>query len=157
MHKNLSGLFRRSPATLPHASQELAAMPNRIVVFGSNTSGAPVLSRMLQEYMEQNNIAEPVVEMSRNAGYIDDVFFGRSPNNPTARLIPKGVVALPKMRQYGPHGRGMTIETPVDYIQKLCDDNEVPFVRIEAVDPEGIAQGIGALVSAQQMPREIQR
>lgn len=46
--------------------------------------------------------------------------------------LPKAVVVLPEMRQRGFQGEGMTIPTPFDRIQELCEQNGVPMMRVEA-------------------------
>jgi hypothetical protein len=46
--------------------------------------------------------------------------------------LPEAVVVLPEMRQRGIQGEGMTIPTPFDRIQELCEQNGVPMSRVEA-------------------------
>lgn len=46
--------------------------------------------------------------------------------------LPEAVVVLPEMRYHDPTGERMTIPTPVDLIQELCEQNGVPMSLVEA-------------------------
>lgn len=164
MSSKLSRVFRKnvSPDTNAVTSHELAVIPDRLVVFGTRAlndslqHGAQNLARYVRAYLEENGI-DAEATWTSDASHIADTFFGRSRANPDAKpTIPKGVIAFPEMRQYTPHG-GMTIETPMDDIQRLCDEHEVPLVRIETMDPQAITEGLGALAAAQSAHRQIER
>lgn len=49
---------------------------------------------------------------------------------------PQGVIVFPQMRQYTPSGMGMFIRSPRDYIQELCDTNNVPVVFMEDIQSQ---------------------
>lgn len=44
--------------------------------------------------------------------------------------IPTAVFVFPKMRDYWENGQGMTVDTPVEYIERLCSEHGVPVVVI---------------------------
>ena len=80
---------------------------------------------------------------------------GRSPSpsldeakqTAVADTIPAGVLILPKMRQYIPHG--MTVDTPAERIEELCRQYGVPVSRVERLDtPEQAQQGVKQLFAS---------
>jgi len=59
--------------------------------------------------------------------------------------LPQGVIVFPQMRQYTPSGMGMFIHSPRDYIQDLCDKNQVPVIFIEDLHSEAeLANSVSA-------------
>ena len=59
--------------------------------------------------------------------------------------LPQGVVVFPQMRQYTSSGSGMFIHSPRDYIQDLCDKNQVPVIFIEDLHSEAeLANSVSA-------------
>lgn len=109
----------------------------RVVVFGTVLNGVRDLACKFQDYLEQNGIINPEVQAFRDVDGIEDAFYGRllSPNEIKAGKpkpsdsLPVGVIALPEMRQYD--YAGMTVETPFDFIEALCEKHRVPFVRFD--------------------------
>ncbi|PKL31839.1 hypothetical protein CVV43_00070 [Candidatus Saccharibacteria bacterium HGW-Saccharibacteria-1] len=45
--------------------------------------------------------------------------------------LPTAVFVFPKMRHYSENGQGMTVDTPVEYIKRLCSEHDVPMVMID--------------------------
>lgn len=177
---------------------------NRVIVFGSNMSGAAELVGAIRDELEQNGASDEVdVYQSRRAEFIEDSFYGRTrrfglqqaaeaqASQPRAAeltgatpkrgligklralgksgvqteieaptvapaqtvheaapdmgaTLPKGVIMLPEMRTY--YEYGMTVPTPYEEIEALCEANGVPFVRLEAVNtPDEIRQAASFL------------
>jgi|GEM_PF-1476845 len=54
----------------------------------------------------------------------------------TSTNLPQGVVVFPEMRQYTSTGGGMTIPSPREYIQELCDEHGVPVIFMEDLQNE---------------------
>lgn len=73
---------------------------------------------------------------------------------PERDTIPMGVIIFPEMRQYTPEGAGMTIDTPKERIEELCNRFGVPFIYA-SINPEeqaGLGQRVAELIPA---PREL--
>ena len=144
---------------LPSAAEVIAAdtnhtpeqmtRDNRVVVYGSRRSGAIALAAQFEEFLAGHDIQAPVVHAQRDASLIEAAFFGLvgvgpPPSGPT---LPRGVLAMPEMRQYTPSDAGMTIPTPYDYIQRLCDQHKVPMVRIDQDAPLSIGASVVGLLA----------
>ncbi len=140
----------------PHLTQEVDQVdPNRIVVYGSNNSGANTLTKELQRYLQEVGIDHPSVELVRDAALIHQSFYGqKTPEDQV--VLPRGVVVFPEMRQYW-EGRGMFIPTygyegltgpfPFDLIKELCTKHGIPFVRFEENTLDGkIQEGLRTLM-----------
>lgn len=115
---------------------------DRVVVYGSNTSGVQTITIVLETYLERMG-KNYTVEAVRDAGLINQAFYNideerniKSPQN--QRTVPKGVVVLPEMRQYY-DGKGMFLGTYTTsdgqggtiftLIRGLCKQNNVPLVN----------------------------
>jgi hypothetical protein len=48
-----------------------------------------------------------------------------------APTIPAGVIVMPEMREEGPYGAFGTVDTPIEYIQTLCDKHGVPMIVVQ--------------------------
>ncbi len=129
-------------------SSEHQVQSNRIVVLGSRTSGVFELAEEFDKLMEEQGITSPVVDATRNVTNIENAFYGRYPQKShVPDSIPRGVVVLPEMRQYGPGG-DMTIPSPVEFIKQLCDEYGVPMVAFsQSLTPEQLTQRVGELIA----------
>ena len=115
---------------------------NRVVVYGSNLSGAPDVVDGLTELLEQRGIPDASVRQVRNIDLIEDGFFGLPPGRsgtiPPERTLPRGVVVLPIMRFYDSAGTDVNtfrsrIEgaVPFDRIRALCQQFNVPYIIVD--------------------------
>ena len=141
---------------LVDSSRESVATPNRVVIFGSNLSGAGLLAEEFQQYLIDAGIENPLVELQRDQALINEAFYGR--RNPEERItLPRGVIAFSEMRQYDPwDGKGMSIRTyhsrslegrtAFDDIKKLCQRHKIPLVKFkEGATADHIEKGLKAL------------
>src|SRR3989344_5246078 len=126
---------------------------NRIVVYGSNRSGAGVMAEEFQQFLTEVGIKDSSVVLERDVARMQDSFYGiTAPNDP--RRIPRGVIVFPEMRQYSINGMGMNIgtytakgyqdKTPFDYIRSLCEKHDVPIVQFGNESPEEVREGLKA-------------
>lgn len=136
------GIAGRGKETLP------ITKPDRVVIYGSRTSGAPVVADELQKYLQEKGLNNPSVEVVRNVAVIENAFYdvpiGQNVNSKNIpHNIPKGVIVFPQMRQYS-EDMGMSVDTNAknlsgmsrrEYIQRLCDKNKVPYIIVENSTP----------------------
>lgn len=123
---------------------EVHRRSNRIVVYGTNADGGGQLTIDFRRYLEEAGIENPSVELVRDVTLIRAGFFGIR-TSAEERTLPRGVVTFPDMRQYGP-GANMTVDTyrtpgseaisPIDIIEELCTQYEIPLVRFEKLSTE---------------------
>lgn len=142
-------------------TKEMAPAKPRFVIFGSRTSGAYGTATAFEEYLTDHGFEDAQVDAVRNAAFINDAFFNTPPEDMSREFteskrpgvlrklgltllrrevvaqeedskdLPQGVVVFPEMRQYMPSGSGMSIPSPREYIQDLCDKNSVPVIFME--------------------------
>lgn len=120
----------------------------RLIVFGSRLSGAENFGKAANDYLELHRIDGSMVHWTRNARFIEDVFYGRNSDLPDVNEgTPLAVVVFPEMRFYDDIG-GSTIDTPVEFIRELCEKNGVPIVEFVNINSsQELEQGLGALVT----------
>lgn len=150
-----------SEELIPHVPQEmLPPASNRIVVFGSISSGALDLAENFEKYLKDKSI-DSAVTVQNNLEGIERTFFDRGEGK--TDTLPKGVIVLPKMHYY-PDGKGMSVdthsgklhikgkvyETVFEYIKDICNENGVPIVDLnhESLNIEGLTGGIEKLIAA---------
>lgn len=129
------GLARRKADIAPAGEKRpvYEVDPNRFVVYGSRISGAFSLGEELLKFLSEKGVAEPNVQVVRDARVIDQAFYlkpstKRSKNSPPK--LPRGVILLGEMRQYF-NGQGMSLDTTSsgirDYVEKICKENGIPL------------------------------
>ncbi len=130
---------------------------NRVVVYGSNTSGAQELATQFQMYLEKTGINSPIVQHERDVALVRETFYGRMTPQDIPSL-PRGVIVFPWMRQYDLWtGKGMFIRTfgkegledslAFERIKELCDQHNVPLIKFEDISTSPTTkEGIRALL-----------
>jgi len=118
----------------PEPSAELIKPPKRIVIFGTSEDHAIEMAETFEEFLKERGILDTAVEYCKQISQIEPAFFNNG-NEPCA-----GVVILPTMRAEMPSGMGMTADTPVEYILRLCQENGVPFVDLSKSQQSGDIQ-----------------
>lgn len=131
------------------APEQSLSVANRVVVYGTNLSGAKAAATALQACMEQNNIENPLVEHIRFVDSIKPAFFGQPPAEPhTPPTLPRGVIIFPDMRVETPGGSLLTVLTPAEAIIQLCTRHDVPYALYNGAPlPEEIMHGANVLGS----------
>jgi hypothetical protein len=129
----------------------------RVEVFGSRSTGAPIVKKAFEEYVRQHGIKNPQINWSVNVQNIRHSFFNtRSTDTDPKPQIPQGVILFPEMRQYTEDWIGMSVDTFNDYghksvfdtIKQLCDEYGVPLVILQANSTnEELSQNILTLLS----------
>lgn len=109
---------------------------SRILILGSRISGAFVLGKGLLDYLRERGIDSVSVDVSKDAGLIDQNFWNNALGGNGSNITPPiGVILLPEMRQYAPGGYGMTLDSYrcgfADYVRTLCEENGVPLVEVQ--------------------------
>ena len=150
----------RTPKIEHEPQHESLPRSERIEIFGSNLSGSSDLRRVMREFLEDYDLSRIDVQSTRYVESIEDSFYGRkaSPDGtqwaeppfqtlaeyladaavpeevtPPQDTIPAGVIVLREMRmEAGMYN--MTIPSPVEYIQELCDQHGVPMVYLESLN-----------------------
>lgn len=137
---------------------------NRVVVYGSNLSGAGDLRDGLYALLRERGIPDSSVRLIRNVDLIERGFFGLSLDLPDvvhpsgeAHTLPRGVVIFHEMRFYD--SAGMTVSTfedrfmfdgkttPFDKIRRLCEQFDVPYITVRRENmPDSLADGINSFV-----------
>jgi hypothetical protein len=129
----------------------------RVLILGTNLSGARNLANDADVILRNQGL-QVKVQKIRDPELIKVAFFGIKPsdlegilqgNNPEFTL-PRLVIAFPEMRAEDDEGTGMVVTTPIDYIQGLCKDYNVPFKYFQSynVTPEDYRSGIVGMLPA---------
>lgn len=133
------------------AGHETLPKTPRVEVFGSRLSGAFDLGEELRAYLAQRGFPDADVGITRFATNIVNSFFGRqhSPEPGSVDTLPQAVLVLPEMRQTDPiSGAKMTIPTPVEAIQELCQKHGVTMAVVDRIeDQKQLAEGVDRLLS----------
>jgi hypothetical protein len=140
MTQNASEMGGAASETLPRS--------NRGVIFGTRASGALALPPKIRAFLGERGIAADV-RVYRNQARVREYFFGLTYDSTQAdRTLPAWVVAYPEMRDPDT-SLGSTVPIP-NRVQELCDQYEVPLVRVSPEDSrnvEELARQLGALMT----------
>lgn len=141
----------------------------RVLVCGSNLSGAFDLAGLLEQYVRERGLSDVEVQVLRDASIFPRVFYNVGEDEPyTPELysdrVPQAVLILPEMRQYDPRtGWGMTLDTYTsrdfngnsvfENIKKLCEKHNVPFVNFsKGQTPKDLLAGLDSLLEQPKEP-----
>lgn len=123
-------------------STDIESQQNRVVVYGSNISGAADFTVRFQQFLNERGIQNPTVQLVRFTNDIVPSFFGVDYPEQTGHL-PRGVVVFPQMRyethdgytmfvpMHGMLGRESDEPTVFDQIKAMCDEHNVPIIRFD--------------------------
>jgi len=144
-------LWKQERKLALRGGHELIPERERIVIFGGNVSGAAGFGGVLNMFLEDYPV-NVSVEFTRHANHVNDLFYGRTLDDPDAApTIPRGVVVFPdeQMTQVAPEmAPNMRADTPLEHIMELCDRHGVPLVRIEQdTTPDAMIEGLGLLAT----------
>lgn len=160
--------------------ENLLPQSDRIVVFGTRSSGAGLLALALEESLKNHGV-EGRIDFTRHVHGIRDVFFSRFPQDtsdmehpqitssidsspassepaldPFYDTRPRGVIIFPEMRHVDPSGYNVTVSGHVPGIVELCESNSVPYIIAgESTDIEDISRELSSsLPSLESSPDE---
>lgn len=165
---------------LQELGENLLPQSDRIVVFGTRSSGAGLLALALEESLKNHGV-EGRIDFTRHVYGIRDVFFSRFPQDtsdmehqqitsstdssqaPTESALdpfyntrPRGVIIFPEMRQVDPFGYNITVNGHVPGVVELCESNSVPYIiASESTPVEDISRELSSsLPSLESSPDE---
>lgn len=123
---------------------ELMPEKKRIVIFGSNGSGAFEALDDFEKFIKKNNLAAEVVATRWTEG-IDAVFYdtaGKEQQDPADLVI-----AFSEMRQHDGN-QNTTVNTPLKYIEQLCKENGAGFAYFKNYDAQEIASALNKTIES---------
>lgn len=141
----------------PYAPNPELRVDKRVLILGTNSSGAFNLTQIAQEYFDRIGMGIKVDKI-REPELIQMGFFGVTPKKfqkmrtegvPPEFTLPLLVVAFPEMRAVEESSNaGTTVSTPIGFITNLCAAYNVPLKCFDSYDvsPNDFIQEIvGAL------------
>ncbi|HSX03008.1 MAG TPA: hypothetical protein VLI05_06915 [Candidatus Saccharimonadia bacterium] len=99
---------------------------DRVMIYGSRTSGGPDLARDFETYLQDHGIGTADVQAVRFIGDIQPPFFYHGPEEQRQdkKSLPRGVVMMPYMVGEMGSGAEFVTKTPYEAIEAAPDQGE---------------------------------